>query len=355
MNIGISMGIRNRPDAAKPLPELYEEFIGDVVHGEELGFDTVWNGEHHFTEDAWAPSQFVVLAALAQRTSRIRLGSYVVVAGLSNPLRLAEDAATVDILSGGRLELGFGVGSSLREYLQFGVPHKDRQGRMFETIDVVRKYFSGERFDHHGTYFDFEDIIGTTLPVQRPHPPIWVGAHGPKGVTRTAREGYHLASPMHQVYDAELAEHGRDPAEHHVVMMRMIHLAATKDQAWDQAEAGLRYVLAFYRDNRVWDREHVGFGGMGANAPSADRDEVPPLGAFRATPGVGFGLPFIVGTPEDAIEAMRPFVGGRFTHFGFQFHHPGMAVEHVRSSMRLFAEEVAPALRELHAGARAGV
>lgn len=348
MNVGISMGIRNHPERARPLPQLYEEFIAEAVYGEELGFDAVWNGEHHFTEDSWAPSQFVVLAALAQRTDRIRLGSYVAVAGLGNPLRIAEDAATVDILSGGRLELGFGVGSSLREYVQFGVPHRDRLGRMFEVIEIVEKYFSGARFSHRGACFDFEDVIGTTLPVQRPRPPIWVGAQGPKAVARTAEAGYHLGSPMHEGYDARLRELGRDPRDHNVLLMRVVHLADSRRRAWDEAEAGLHYLRKFYQDNRAWDQTHLGFGGIGSTAAARStlQDDLPPLGEFRNVPNIGFGLPFIVGTPDDAIAAMRPLVGGRVTHFSFQFHHPGMETETVRRSMRMFATEVMPALRE---------
>jgi alkanesulfonate monooxygenase SsuD/methylene tetrahydromethanopterin reductase-like flavin-dependent oxidoreductase (luciferase family) len=345
MHVGLMMAIRNLPERPLPLATLYEEYIGDAVYAEELGFDGVWIGEHHFTADQIAPSQFIVLTAIAQRTTTLRLGAYVLVAPLHHPLRAAEDAAMVDILSGGRLELGVGVGSSLREYLQFGVPIEGRHERMFEAVEVMRKCFSGQRFSHDGKYFRFDDIENLTVPIQRPHPRIWVGAHGPKAVAMTARAGFHLASPMRDSYDQALLDCGRDPAGYEAIMLRFIHLADTRDRAWDQAQEGLHHALRFVRANREWDRTQLGFDGMSQHVPGMEQDALPPMEELRNLPGLGLGGAFIVGTPDDALDALSPIVSDGRMNLGFHFHHPGMAVEDVRRSMRLFAAEVMPVLR----------
>src|SRR5262249_53666151 len=103
MDIGLAMTARTRPDAARPLPEVYKQILDEAVLGEELGFDAWWLAEHHFAEDQHNPSQFPLLAAAATRTTSIRIGTFVLLLALHNPLLVAEDAATVDILSNGRL------------------------------------------------------------------------------------------------------------------------------------------------------------------------------------------------------------------------------------------------------------
>jgi alkanesulfonate monooxygenase SsuD/methylene tetrahydromethanopterin reductase-like flavin-dependent oxidoreductase (luciferase family) len=194
MNFIVSMGIRKLPGSSQPMHEIYRDFLEEAVLAEELGFDAVWASEHHFSPDAWSPSPVPFLAAVAARTQRIRIGTYVLLLPLHNPVRIAEDFAVLDNISGGRVDLPVGVGSAIEEFHTFGVPFGERLGRMFEGLTVIERCFTGEKFSHHGRYYDFPDVHMTTPTVQQqPGPPIWVASMGEQSVRRTARRGYHLA------------------------------------------------------------------------------------------------------------------------------------------------------------------
>ena len=145
MDVGLAMTARNHPDSPRPLTEIYQEVLDEAVLGEQLGFRTWWLAEHHFAEDQHNPSQFPLLAAAAARTSTIRIGSYVLLLPLHNPIRVAEDAASVDIISGGRLELAIGAGPMPNECAVFGIDPKESFGRTYEALEVIEKCFTDER------------------------------------------------------------------------------------------------------------------------------------------------------------------------------------------------------------------
>ena len=243
MDVGFSLSIRRHPDEERTLAQIYEDNLQDVEYAEELGFTHVWNCEHHFAWDQWSPAQFPVLATIAARTSRIRMGTHLLVVPYHHPLRVAEDAAVLDILSGGRLELAIGAGSIGEEFRTFNVPPAERWGRMFESLQILRRCFTEDEFDHDGKYFTFPGVRMTTKPLQETLP-IWVGASGPKGVKRVAREGYHVtgatAFGMMELFDDELRANGRDPKDHGSMFIHVVHLAESWEQAWDEAEPYLR-------------------------------------------------------------------------------------------------------------------
>jgi alkanesulfonate monooxygenase SsuD/methylene tetrahydromethanopterin reductase-like flavin-dependent oxidoreductase (luciferase family) len=128
MEFGIIMMFRNPPRWNRPVQDLYRNFIDLCVLAEELGIDHLWTSEHHFHEDGWSPSQLPILGAIATR--RIRIGTFVLLLPFHNPIRVAEDAATVDIISGGRLDLAVGPGSDPNDYSTFRVPMRQRRPRM---------------------------------------------------------------------------------------------------------------------------------------------------------------------------------------------------------------------------------
>ena len=197
MDVGLAMTARNHPDQMRPLTEIYREVLDEAVLGEQLGFRSWWLAEHHFAEDQHNPSQFPLLAAAAARTSVIRLGPYVLLLPLHNPLRVAEDAASVDILSGGRLELVIGAGPMPGECAVFGLDPKESFGRTYEALDVIGKCFTEDEFSHEGKYFTFRDVRMTTKPVQQPGPRIYLAALGPQSLTRAGERGYSLGSMVH--------------------------------------------------------------------------------------------------------------------------------------------------------------
>ena len=341
MKIGISLAIRNLPDQTGNLPALYEDNIEDVVYAEELGFDTVWVGEHHFSNDQWTPAVFPVLAALAMKTERIRLGTGLLCLPFHNPLRVAEDAAVVDIISNGRLDLGLGIGSGPKEYNTFGVAREDRTALSFEAAEVIERCFTEkEPFDFEGRFFNFPAIDFTTKPVQEKVPIYW-GSFMPQNVRRAARRGYHLLAAVPE-YDEALREFGRNPDEYEQGGTGgYIHLAETRDQAWDEVQDGLHWAANYYRVHGIQP------AGMTPEGPLA---ELPPPSELRHIPGFSvFGPECPIGTPEEALKLLRPVAEGaygRITHMSFIFRHPGMPTDQVRRSMALFAEHVLPQLSE---------
>jgi alkanesulfonate monooxygenase SsuD/methylene tetrahydromethanopterin reductase-like flavin-dependent oxidoreductase (luciferase family) len=153
-----------------------------------------------------------------------------------HPIRVAEDAATVDIISGGRLDLAVGPGSDPNDYATFGVPMRQRRPRIHEGLEIIRKCLTEGEFSFKGKYWNFENIRMTPKPVQRPLP-LWVAAMFPKAIEEAGARGYHLASappaPLQKTYDDELRKAGYDPAQYQRTGLHIGHLATTHEKAWD--------------------------------------------------------------------------------------------------------------------------
>jgi alkanesulfonate monooxygenase SsuD/methylene tetrahydromethanopterin reductase-like flavin-dependent oxidoreductase (luciferase family) len=343
MRLIFTTGIRTLPGQPQPLQLLYREHLDEAVLAEELGFDCVWASEHHFSPDAWNPSAAVFLAAVAARTSRVRVGPYVLLMPLHNPVRVAEDFAVLDNVSGGRADLAVGVGSAKEEFESLGIPFGERLGRTFEALSVIEKCFAGEEFSHDGKYYQFRDVRMTTTPVQPGGPPIWVASMGEQSVTRTARRGYHLAAGAgrgHATYEGLLRQFGHDPATKQVASVPLrVHLAPSRNEAWDDTEAGLHQVLHFYR-TRGQDPK----AGSSAAGPL---ETLPPVGEFRDVPGIGHGgQPFVIGTPDEVMRMLEAYRDRQLSHLALNFHQPGQDGASVQRSMRLFARELLPEIKK---------
>jgi len=329
MHVGLAMTARQLPSAPRPLVDIYREQIEQAVLGEELGFYSYRLAEHHFAEDQHNPSQFPLLAAVAARTESLRLGPYVLLLALHNPIRVAEDIASVDILSGGRLDVVIGAGPMPNECAIFGIDRGAAFNRTYEALDVIAACFEQEEFSHHGTHFDFDAVRMTTKPVQQPGPPVYMAALGPQSLKRAGSRGYNLGSVLHTpmvgIYEQAQAAAGRTRADYKLMSGPIaVHLAPTREQAWDECEAGLHWWIEFYR-RRGLDMPH------------------PPLGELRKTPGAGiFGMPFGVGTPEDVMAVIGAHKDADIDELVIQFNHPGMTGEQINASMRLFAKELLP-------------
>lgn len=321
------MTARDLPSASRPLTEIYDQVIDEAVLGEELGFDSWRLAEHHFAEDKHNPSQFPLLAAAAARTERIRFGPYVLLLALHNPIRVAEDAASLDIISHGRLDLVIGAGPMPGECAVFGIDRAEAFGRTYEALEVIERCFSEDEFSHDGRYFHFEGVRMTTKPVQSPGPPIYMAALGPQSLARAGQRGYGLGSVLHtplvNIYEQAQAGAGRTRSDYSLMSGPLaVHVAATREQAWDECEAGLHWWIGFYKRR-------------GIDMP------LPPLGELRNTPGAGiFGMPFAVGTPEEVREALLVHKDVDLDELVIQFNHPGMTGPQVARSMELFAKEL---------------
>jgi alkanesulfonate monooxygenase SsuD/methylene tetrahydromethanopterin reductase-like flavin-dependent oxidoreductase (luciferase family) len=173
--------------------EGYRDFIDYNVEAEALGFRSTFVVEHHFTGYGQVSATINLLTWLGARTATLRLGTAVMVLPWHNPVLLAEQAATLDLLSGGRLDFGIGKGYRYNEFKGFCVPMDEADARFDECLDVLTRAWTANRpFSHDGRYWRFDDIVVEPPTAQRPHPPIWMGAGGEDSVRQVAARGYNL-------------------------------------------------------------------------------------------------------------------------------------------------------------------
>ncbi len=340
MNLGLLFPFRNPPQWRVDWPEFYAEQLRQIQVAEDLGYDTAWLTEHHFAEDGYAPSLLPIAANVAARTRQIRIGTFLILLPLHNALRVAEDAATVDILSNGRLDLGFGQGYAPNEFEGFGISRRERASRLREGVEVVRGAFTQSPFSYSGKHYQIKDIELSPPPVQSPHPPIWVGARAPTGVKRAARLGCHFLGTwgpaLQELYDQTLVEEGRDPANFGATQLHFTYVAATREQAFDDCQEHLHYLLTWYSK---WATAAADIEGDPLASP------VPPASELRNLDPTRPNAP-MVGTPDDVARLLLEHTSAsRTTHIVLCMHMPGLAPDKTQRSMELFAKEVASSLR----------
>jgi len=176
----------------------YRDTVEQAARGEALGFDSVWPVEQHFNQQQSAlPCPALLLAAIAERTRTMRLGTGIVQLALGHPLRIAEEIATLDVLSGGRVEFGVGRGSNPKHFAGFGVPMAESRDRMLEALDYIRQAWTHEQFSFQGRFFQADDICLVPKPLQQPHPPIWIAANSADSFEFAGRAGYPILVAAH--------------------------------------------------------------------------------------------------------------------------------------------------------------
>jgi alkanesulfonate monooxygenase SsuD/methylene tetrahydromethanopterin reductase-like flavin-dependent oxidoreductase (luciferase family) len=180
----------------------YKQFVDYNVEAEALGYHSTFLVEHHFTGFGQVSASLSLLTWVAAKTKTLRLGTAVLVLPWHNPVLLAEQAATIDLLSGGRLEFGVGKGYRHNEFHGFCVPIEEAEARFNESLDVIVKaWTSKQRFSHHGKYWNFEDIIVEPPTAQKPHPPMWMAAGSPDSIRQVAVRGYNLLLDQFASFD----------------------------------------------------------------------------------------------------------------------------------------------------------
>ena len=336
MNFGLLMSFRNSSRNELSYSELYRKHVDLCVEAEELGFDTIWLTEHHFVDDGYSPTMMPLAAAIAARTKKIRIGTFVLLMPLHDPLHVAEDAVTVDALSNGRFDLGLGQGYVPREFTGFNIPRDQRSRRLREGVEIVRRLFTEDNVTFEGKCYTIRDATLYPKPTQQPHPPIWIGARSRPATERAARNGYHLAGTgehQAQIYRDALTVAGRNPADFKIAQLRFGYLATRREKAWDECEFGLHYLLKRYGD---WIAE--------ANDVPGDESftRIPPVGELRKSNDAGMiGDRFMVGTPDDAIQQIES-IEHYATHLALGLALPGIEPKKIRASMKLFADKVIP-------------
>ncbi len=340
MRIGYGwLTAQHPPDDPRSDAELYREMVELAVELEASGFDSVWTSEHHFVDDGYMPSQLPVLAAIAARTSRITIGTGVLLAPLFDPLHVAEDAATVDLLSNGRLILGLGAGWREEEFEGFGIPMRERGSRLAGHVAVLRQAWSDGLVSGDGRHYQIPGLNVTPKPMRPGGPPIWIGAGAEAAVRRAGRlaDGY-LAGPttperlrerMGWVREAA-EEAGRDPSTISANLYRPTF-------AWRDGDAWARIRdAAWYMD---WK-----YGDMGAARGSRIAKRPPPVPAEAEE---RLRRNTLAGTPEEVAESILAYgdiLGTEGTYVA-RLHLPGLDPSVAAEARRVFAEEVLPLVR----------
>lgn len=327
------------PDLDGPVTQFYRRMLEQIEELEKLGFDRVWVTEHHFGDYGGSiPHPPTFLSAVACRTSRIRLGVAVAVLPLNNPLSLAESYGMVDVISDGRLDFGVGKGSEPIEYLRLGARREEATQRMIEGTAVLRQAWSDNPVNFHGECFSFDNVRVLPKPVQRPHPPLWVGATRTEETFRWAGEnGFNLMTipfvhpstaalrNLVEVYRKALLQSSHDSAARQVLAKFHVYVS-------DSLEQGIREASPYMKN---YSAIHA---AVDPNRKLTNRDIT--LDMER-----GF---IIVGDAQRCIDTIRRWqeeVG--LTTFSFTFHFGGMPQEMALKNIRLFAEQVMPALEHV--------
>jgi alkanesulfonate monooxygenase SsuD/methylene tetrahydromethanopterin reductase-like flavin-dependent oxidoreductase (luciferase family) len=303
-----------------PLAAYYAECINLCVEAERLGFDSIWFSEHHGTADGFLPSPLIAAAAIAARTKRVTVGTNVLVLPLHHPLRIAEDAAVVDAISGGRLILGVGQGYAHHEFELFGIDRTHRPSRLEEGVEVIRAAWRDGKTGFSGNRFQ----LPTGPFAATNQAPIYIGATGGPALDRAIRLGDGLltyvgeparASPRYDACLEGLHRHGRDPATFPFVLTSICHVAVDADSAWEQAAPGIAYLESALRPTPLGPED-------------LKRED------------------YLVGTPDHVAEAMSAlYAEVPFDHFAFWARLPGLTLDQASRSQRLFADEVIPSVR----------
>jgi alkanesulfonate monooxygenase SsuD/methylene tetrahydromethanopterin reductase-like flavin-dependent oxidoreductase (luciferase family) len=350
-----------------PYTALFDEHLAEIVHAEDLGFDEVWFAEHHYNNDAVTPAPNLLVAALSQRTTRLRLGNMINILPFHQPTRLAEELALLDHLTHGRLNVGIGKGSRRLEWQRFGLTPEQVNERFAEAVEIIQGLWTQEPFSYHGKHYHLENLRLRPGVFQQPHPPlvtavaqrasvIWAAEHRigiAEHFTTTAEAGEHFA-----LYRQLLAAAGApNLPERCPRMFREIYVAPTDAQARAEAEPALWDTWRLLNDPGSYAQRYNGHLPEVQHPISDDQfrqvtAQMPIVGPLTYDELIQRGLA-VIGSPETVINLLlsqvkeldlESFVGlfafGRLTH------------TQVTRSLDLFAREVMPALNGATAQSR---
>ncbi len=323
---GLWYDFRN-PDPDRPFGRFYTEVLDQIAWAEQRGLDSVWLTEHHFVDDGYSPSPFVLGAAIATRTSRMRVGTNLIVSPLHDPIRLAEDAATLSLLSGGRFDLGVGQGYWEREFRAFGKSLKNRPSLLEEGCEIIRRAWSGSTEGFTGKRYTMPALPVTPQPEQPMQ--LLVGALADVAIERAARiaDGFLSTQNAHQAsYLAALERLGKDPADAKIYAGQWTVIAEDPERVWSQIGKHALYQLNNY----------ISWGVFGDVPQFTDPSQIIDAGAFTLM-DAGTAVPFLT----DLLWSTPQI---KDVHFWAML--PGEPVDSGSERIAYLADKVVPAVRE---------
>jgi probable F420-dependent oxidoreductase len=333
MKFGLYSSIAD-PPRGEDLASRVEEVVEEAQLAEESGFDSIFFGEHHQDKDGFLPSPLIVAAAAAGATSRLNLGTSVILLPLHHPVHLAEDVVTLDVVSRGRITLGVGIGYQPADFQAFDVPMEDRVTLFEEGIEVIRQCWTGEPFSFHGKHHHLHDVQVRPAPYQQPSPPLWIGASTYSGARRAGRlaDGF-VAGPSTNLertlrlvdsYRKAALEAGRQPR---VVLMRDAWVASSRAEA-EKVYGG--EVLDAYK--YYWRNGLAEFKSIKTEAEFTIENIAPDR--------------LIIGDPEECASEFQRWSQAVGTDYFLlrlrQAHSGGPPHTKIMDAIRLFGEQVIP-------------
>ncbi len=338
------------PNRNVPLETVYARALDRIDMMERSGgYEAVWLAEHHFNTYSVCPSVHVMGMMVAARTKTLRIGTAVSLAPMYHPLRLAEEVALLDVLSGGRVNWGAGRGNDPTEFGVFGLDLDSSYARFRENVEIVIRAWSEERISYAGQFTNVENIEVLPKPLQKPHPPVWVASSSPEAINWAGSSGYSILMDPHSPhrdigaklanYKAALTAGGHAYAGRRIPMARLIAVAPTDDEARETARRGAQWTVSAYvnPNRRAQNRaNHLRPAGAPPVDPSVD-----PIDRY-------VNQVIIHGSPArmvDQILRLREEIGLDYLLCAPLSHQ----------SFVLFTEEVLPALaRQMPVAAAAG-
>lgn len=330
LSFGYLYDFRNPAEYRRSWVDLYAEILDVVAWSEDAGFSGAWVPEHHMASDGYMPSPLVALAAMATRTRRITLGSAIALAPLYNPVRFATDAAVLDILAAGRLEMGLAIGYRRRETAAFGLEFGKR-GKMFdEWLEIVTRLWAGETVDFTGEHYHTQGAQ-VMPPPPRGRIPLYLGGFAGKAVDRVVRygDGYLGSDDVCIAYVDKLLASGRDPAQARVRITGLMTVVAH-----DTAAALDELAPYFHHVNNSYGEWFMEDKAMGI-----DSFEPMTLDAFKASGTMQ------VMSPDEAIAMFQRLQARMPLDHYMMMMPPGMPAERFVHYAEIFAKEVMPAFR----------
>ncbi len=335
MRVALTLEMRRSPHREETWQELWGDCLWMFEQAEQLGFDSLLVQEHFFTADGYGPSVPVFLSALASSTTIARIGSYIYIAPLHHPLALAQETAVLDQLSGGRLDVGLGIGHSVAEYRAYGLSPKTRPSRMEEVLEILPRAWSGERFSYDGRYHRLENVQVQPAPAQEPHPPVWVAATTKPAAERAGRHGANLAAAsvdpeVHEAYHAALDASGFVRGSRRVSNPWSITVTdEVPDAVWARNKHHYFHRWDYYR------RIRSEFGD-----PELEYGLAPSPEQYRANE--------LIGNADAVLSSLEPHVRGLgLTDLVLFGPHPGIDLRREGfDAVSKFADEVLPTLHK---------
>lgn len=354
MDFGIFLDFTVRQ--GRKQPDAFREAFQLVDIADETGLDTVWLGENHFNRNRPLSAPIVVAGSIATRTKRLKVGMAVQVLPLINPIRIAEEAATVDQISQGRFEFGVGRSGNVGAYEAMGIPYDESRERFQEALDIILEAWKGEPFSYHGKHNHIEGALVTPLPFQKPHPPVRLASTGEDSFSRVGRLGFPIFLSMRgmDIYDLERSlkdyhqawRQAGHPGDGGDISVRFpMYISTTEEGAIEEPRESIEAFFARMRNRYLQGRDEE--GGGGAEAERLERLRARAERLEKLSYEEILETKVICGTPERVIDRLIQFretIG--LSGITAELNPGGLLPEEaVQRSLKLLTQEVMPAFK----------